>query len=159
MHTHTHTHTHTPALHVFDTVDLLLLRHALLVGDGREVLLAQAIDRFGVVSQIELRADEQQRRVRAVMRHFGIPLGAHVLKRRRRNDAEANQKHVRLRIRQRAQAIVVLLTGCSLREYLLFEATTKQNETKRNKNETKRNKPVSQRPRLIGLPSTITLAE
>jgi hypothetical protein len=99
------------ALHVLDGRDLLLLRHALLVADGGEVLLAEARDGLRVLAQIELGADEQERRVGAVVRHLGKPLGRHVLKRRRRDDGEADEEDVGLRVRERAQAVVVLLAS------------------------------------------------
>jgi hypothetical protein len=46
-----------------------------------------------------------------VVVHFWEPLLAHVLERRRRRDAEAHQEHVRLRVRQRAEPVVVFLAG------------------------------------------------
>ena len=99
------------ALHVLDSIDLLCLLHALLVRDRCHALLLQSLNRLRIVTKIELRAGEDDRGRRAVVRHFGVPLRAHVLERRRRDDREANQEHIRLRVGKRAQTIVIFLSG------------------------------------------------
>eukprot|EP00968_Pinguiococcus_pyrenoidosus_P001017 scaffold48_cov311-Pinguiococcus_pyrenoidosus.AAC.212 len=55
---------------------------------------------------------EQERHPRGVVHNLGQPLGAHVLKRRGRDDGEADEEHVRLGIGERPEAIVVLLPRC-----------------------------------------------
>lgn len=42
---------------------------------------------------------------------LGPPLAAHILERRRGHEAEAYEKDVGLRVRQRTQAVVILLAG------------------------------------------------
>lgn len=48
----------------------------------------------------------------AILSFFQYPyLGLDVVETRRRNNAEANEEHVGLRVAERAQAVVILLTG------------------------------------------------
>jgi hypothetical protein len=44
--------------------------------------------------------------------HLGIPLGRHVLERDRIDDREADEEDVGVGVRERAQSVVLLLTGC-----------------------------------------------
>ena len=68
------------ALEVLVRVDLLGLCCALLVGDGAAlVLLAQLLDGVLVVAQIELRADQHDGHLCAVVGHLREPLCRHVL--------------------------------------------------------------------------------
>ena len=94
-------------------------------------------------------AEQEERGVGAVVLDLGVPLGLDVLERGGRDDGIANQEDVGLRVRERAQTIVIYKGGASKRE--LAEDTISQSEPSWPA--------VSQRPRLIGFPSTITLAE
>ena len=62
------------ALEVFVHAKLLLQLHALLVRDGRLVLLLHAGNKVGVVAEIKLGAHENDGHAGAVVAHFGIPL-------------------------------------------------------------------------------------
>lgn len=130
------------ALEVLVRVDLLGLCCALLVGDGAAlVLLAQLLDGVLVVAQIELRADQHDGHLCAVVGHLREPLCRHVLncvheknkdkkvKRqgenvkkqkggrglqqtgRRADDREADEEDVSLGVRERAETVVIFLTG------------------------------------------------
>jgi len=110
-----------------DLADTLLgLGRALEVGDGADVvrhslafvglerglvhLLEFALGVF-VVPQIFLVAHQDNRHVGAEMPHFRRPLLRNILQAVRRIDGEAHQNHVRVRIRQRSETIVVFLTS------------------------------------------------
>jgi hypothetical protein len=99
------------AFHVFDGLDLLRHLRALLRCDGRQLLLGESVERFLVLTHIELGADEDHGSVGTMMLDLGHPFGADVLERGRRDDGEAHQKDVRLRIGQRAQAVIILLSS------------------------------------------------
>jgi hypothetical protein len=99
------------ALDVLDGAELLGHALARLSRYGPHLLPGKLLDDMGVVAQVDLRADDEARHARAVVVHFWEPLLAHVLERRRRRDAEAHQEHVRLRVRQRAEPVVVFLAG------------------------------------------------
>jgi hypothetical protein len=57
-----------------------------------------------------LRRDDEEGHVGTVVAHFGHPLGADILERRGPGYFETDEEYVRLRVRQRAEAIVVLPT-------------------------------------------------
>lgn len=99
------------ALQVLDAANVLGHVRALLVRDGRKLLLGQALQRIGVVAEIQLGADQQVGSRRAVVLDLGVPLGLDVLERGRRNNGEADQENVRLWVRERAKTIIVLLTS------------------------------------------------
>lgn len=99
------------ALQVLDATNLLGHRQALWVRDWRQFLVAQLLHCRLVVAQIQLGSDQDDRGARTVVAHFGVPFGAHVLKRRGIHQRETDEEHVRLWIAQRSQAIVVLLPG------------------------------------------------
>jgi hypothetical protein len=54
-----------------------------------------------------------------VVVNLGEPLFSDVLKRSRRGDGEADQEHIRLRVRQWAQTIVILLTYRGISSYAI----------------------------------------
>jgi len=100
---------------------LQILHSANGLGHLKRALLADHVQAFAgelrgrglIVSQIGLGADEDDRHVGRVVLNLRVPLRLHVLERGRRDDGEAHQKAVRLRVRQRAQSVIVLLT-CSV---------------------------------------------
>jgi hypothetical protein len=94
-------------------IDLLCLGHAVLVCDGAAlVLLAQLLDRVLVVAKIELGANKNNGNLCAIMGYLREPLRGHVLKGRRANDREADEENIGLWVGQRAETIVIFLTGC-----------------------------------------------
>jgi hypothetical protein len=73
------------------------------------------LNRAGVVAEVNLGADEEEGGLGAVMPDLGDPLLFHVLKRRRGHDRVADKEDVCLRVRQGAQAVIVLLS-CRVKE-------------------------------------------
>ena len=59
--------------------------HTLRVSNGRKLLLFELLDSLFVLSQVELRADEDDGRVGTVMRHFRKPFCSYVFKWSRRH--------------------------------------------------------------------------
>lgn len=55
-------------------LDLLCDLHSLLILNGGHLLLSEALPGSLVISEIELRADENDRDTRSVVLNFGIPL-------------------------------------------------------------------------------------
>lgn len=55
--------------------------------------------------------DNQARDARAVVVDFGEPLLADVLKGSRRDDGEADEEDIGLRVRERTETVIILLTG------------------------------------------------
>lgn len=69
------------------------------IGGNRSLLLSlQLLQDLGVISQINLRADDKARDSGAVVVHLGEPLLLNVLKRRGGSYTEADQENIRLRI-------------------------------------------------------------
>lgn len=99
------------ALHVLDRLQLLGQLLALLQRNRFLLVLGQLLQRTLLIAQIDLRTDQQERRLLAVVRYLRDPLFFDVLKRAGTDDGEAHQKYVRLRIGQRPQSIVILLTS------------------------------------------------
>lgn len=62
------------ALDVLDRLELLGELLALLGGDGPLLVLRELLDHLHVVAQVHLCADEQERRLRAVVRDLRDPL-------------------------------------------------------------------------------------
>mmetsp|Transcript_8069 Transcript_8069/g.16119 ORF Transcript_8069/g.16119 Transcript_8069/m.16119 type:complete len:214 (-) Transcript_8069:10-651(-) len=86
----------------------------LLTVHGRnwgQALLLQAADRLRVVTQIQLGTYQDEWDTWRVVLDLWVPLGLHVLKAGRADDRKADQKHISLRVRQRAQTIVIFLSG------------------------------------------------
>jgi len=101
------------ALEVLVGVDLAGLLLSFLDGDRAAlVLLAQLLLGVVVVAEIELSADKDDGDLGAVVADLRVPLGGDVLKGRRGDDAEADKEDVGLRVAQRTQTVVVLLSGC-----------------------------------------------
>ena len=63
------------ALEVLVCLDILGAQERLIVRHGHHVLLTQGFQRGGVVTEIKLRADEDDRHVRCVVGDLGVPLG------------------------------------------------------------------------------------
>lgn len=99
------------ALHILDRLQLLGQLLALLQRNGLLLILRQLLQRTLLVAQINLRTNEQERRLLAVVRYLRDPLFFDVLERAGTDDGEAHQKYVRLGIGQRPQSIVILLTS------------------------------------------------
>mmetsp|Transcript_45288 Transcript_45288/g.145710 ORF Transcript_45288/g.145710 Transcript_45288/m.145710 type:complete len:253 (+) Transcript_45288:112-870(+) len=100
------------ALEVLCRADGLCHLLPLLQTDRCLVLLAQLRNRGPIRSQVELRADEDERAVWAVVLQLGEPLLFHVLVRGARDEGEGDEEDVRLRVRERSQPIVVFLPCC-----------------------------------------------
>lgn len=86
------------ALDILDGPQLPREPLALLVRDGPLLLPSQLLYHLRVVSQIDLRPDDEARDPRTVVVHFGKPLLLDVLERGGGCDAEADEEHVRLRV-------------------------------------------------------------
>lgn len=97
------------ALHVSHRSQLLGHLLAVLLPDRAHLLLAQLLPHAGVVPQIGLGADDQARHARAVVVDLREPLLTDVLKGGRGGDGEADEEDVGLRVRQRAEPVVILL--------------------------------------------------
>lgn len=90
-----------------------LLRHGPPVLRLHRLLLhlLQFVYRLRIVTQVLLVANQYYWHVRAEVFHFGRPLLRDVLQTVRGVDGEAHQDHVRVRIGERPQPVVVLLAG------------------------------------------------
>lgn len=66
------------AFQVLHCADLFRHTQTLCVGDGREFLVLQLLNGVLVFAKIQLGADQDDGRRRAVMPHFGEPLSSHV---------------------------------------------------------------------------------
>lgn len=86
------------ALQIFDCLDLTCGRQSLLVCNRFHPLLPQAVQCATVLSQIQLRSNKDDRNVGRVMVDFWEPLSLHVGERRRRNDTEADEEDISLRV-------------------------------------------------------------
>lgn len=99
------------ALDVLDGTQLLGHTVPVLLANRLHLLTRQLFADTGVIAQIGLRTDDQARNTRAVVVDLGEPFLAHVFKRRRGSHGKANQKDIGLGVRQRAETIVILLSG------------------------------------------------
>jgi len=70
----------------------------LCVGDRLQLALTQAGEGGGILAQVQLGADEDDRSVGAVMGDLRVPLGLDVLKRRWPHQREADEEDVGLRV-------------------------------------------------------------
>ena len=88
--------------------------HALSIfpAHGGHLLLGQLVPDTGIVSQIDLGADNEARDARAVVVDLREPLLADVLEGSGGGDTEANEEDIGLRVRERSQSVVIFLTGC-----------------------------------------------
>ena len=88
-----------------------ILRHLLagFPGDRAHLLLSELLADAGIVSQIDLRADDEARHTRAMMVHLRKPFLAHILKGSGGRDGEANEKDIGLGVRKRSESIIVFL--------------------------------------------------
>ena len=106
------------ALDVLDSTELSGHSLTILSLDRLHLLLAKLAE-YGVLvvtlllrwAQIELGTHNQARDARAVVVDFGEPLLADVLKGSRRDDGEADEEDIGLRVRERTETVVILLTG------------------------------------------------
>ena len=101
------------AFHVGNSADLLGARLTLLDRDDTLSFRGELLQHGVIRAQVRLGADENDRDTRRVVLNLRPPLALNIVKRVLRDDAEADEEDVRLRVRQRAQAIVVLL-ACSI---------------------------------------------
>jgi len=90
--------------------DLLRNDQGLVIRDWFHALLSQALQGSRVLSQVELRTNEDNWDGRSMVVNLGEPLCANVVKRRRRNDGEADQEDISLGVRERTQSIIILLS-------------------------------------------------
>lgn len=96
---------------IFDGSELL--RHPVTVffANGLHLLPGELLADARVIAQIGLGADDEAGNTGAVVMNFGEPLLANVLERGRRRHGEADEENVGLGVGQRAQTIVIFLTG------------------------------------------------
>jgi len=99
------------ALKVVNGADLLHAVLSLLGRDDVQALRLERRDRAGVVAQVALGADQDEWYAWCMVLDLREPLRLHIVERVRRNDREADQKHIRLRVREWAKTVVVLLPG------------------------------------------------
>jgi hypothetical protein len=99
------------AFDVFDRAQVLCHPLAVLFPYGRHLLLGQLRYYLLIVPEIHLSADDQARHAGAVVVYLWEPLLADVFERGGRRDAEANEEDVGLGVRERAQAVVIFLSG------------------------------------------------
>ena len=97
------------ALDIRVRLDRLRQLDAVLSLNGPQILLLQALYSLDVVSEVDFGAAEDDRYVGTVVPDLRHPFVAHIRERARADHAEANEKHVGLRVGERSQAIVVLL--------------------------------------------------
>lgn len=74
-------------------------------------MLGQFLTDAGLVAQIGLGADNQAGNAGAMVTNFGEPLLTNVLERRGRGNGETDQEDISLRVRERAETVVVFLTS------------------------------------------------
>lgn len=98
------------ALDVLDRTQLPRQPLTRLKGHRPLLLPSKLFGDSWVIAEIDLCADDQARHTGAVVVYLGEPLFLDVLKGCRRCDGEAHQEDVGLRVGQRSQAVVVLLT-------------------------------------------------
>lgn len=99
------------ALDILDRLELFGQLFALFDANGLQLVLGQLLQRRRVLSQIDLGAHQQERRLLTVVQYFGHPFLFDVLVGRWTHDAEADEKDVGLRIGERPEPVVVLLAG------------------------------------------------
>lgn len=86
------------ALDVLDSVQLLSHALAVFPSNRRHLLLHQLFPDAGIISQIDLSADNEAGNSRTVVVDLGEPFLANVFKRGRGRNTEANEENVRLGI-------------------------------------------------------------
>lgn len=99
------------ALHIFNCTKLLGHPVTVLLANGLHLLASELLPNTGVVAQIGLGADNEAGHTGAVVVYLGEPLFPYVFEGGRGGDGEADQEDIGLGVGQRAQAIVILLTG------------------------------------------------
>jgi hypothetical protein len=97
------------ALDVLDGAELTREPLARVMLDGPLLLPGELLADGGVLSQVDLGADNQAGHARAVVVDLGEPLLLDVLERCRARDREADEEDVGLRVRERTQTVVILL--------------------------------------------------
>ncbi len=93
------------------SLDLLGELHTLRVRNRTESSLGETTKCLGIVSKIDLGPDEDDGSGRAVVVDLRIPLGLDVLEGGWRDDGEASEEDISLRIRKWTKTIVILLTS------------------------------------------------
>jgi len=99
------------ALKVLVCTNLLSQLVALVVTDRCLAHGLKPVDGIRVITQVKLCANEDKWNVGSVVCNLRSPLGLDVLKRRWTDDGKANKEDIRLRVAERPQAIVILLTS------------------------------------------------
>jgi len=99
------------ALHVFDGIKLP--RHLLpvLALHWEHPLLGKLVLYGGILSKIDLGTDYEARDSRAMVANFWDPLFADVLEGGGRSNGEAHKEDVSLWVGERAESVIVFLTG------------------------------------------------
>ncbi len=113
-------------------LDLPSAGERLIVRHWLHPLLPQRFHRSRILSQVELGANQDNGDIRGVMVDFGVPLhmlvnglslshrhalscitnlSLDVVERRRADDGEADEEYVGLRVRERPETVVILLSS------------------------------------------------
>lgn len=98
-------------LHVFHGAKFLCHAITVFLPDGLHLLAGELVPNTRIVAQIGLCANNQAGDTRTVVVNLGEPLFPHVLKGGGGGDGEANKEDISLRVGERAQTIIILLTG------------------------------------------------
>lgn len=98
-------------LDIFDGTKFSCEPLTLLAGDRPLLLSLELFHYGGIVSQIYLRSYDEAGHTWAVMVHLREPLFLHVFERGRGRNTKADKEDVGLWVGERAEAVVVLLTG------------------------------------------------
>jgi len=98
------------AFHEFHCFQLLGEFFSMFKSDRLLAIFGELLDDTRLIAQINLSSDDQEWRFWAVVSDFWNPFFSDIFEGRRRNDGKADEENVGLRIRQRPQSVVVLLT-------------------------------------------------
>lgn len=96
---------------VFDGTQLLGHAIAILLSDGLHLLASQLLPHSGIIAQIGLGADDEAGDAGAVVSDLGEPLLANVFEGGGGGDGEADEEDIGLGVGQRAETVIILLTG------------------------------------------------
>jgi len=99
------------ALKVIPSLDMTSNLSTTFRGDGGLVDPPQFLDGALIVSQVLLAGNQENGETTAEVLDLGEPLLLNVLERVGRVDGEADENHMRVRVRERAETVIILLAG------------------------------------------------
>jgi Ras-related C3 botulinum toxin substrate 1 len=100
------------AFHVLDCTDFFGHLGALFSRNRSKFLLCQSVESFLVVPHVKLRSDKYHRSGGTMVLYLWDPFRSNILKRRGRDHGKSNEEDICLRIAQRSQSVIVLLSCC-----------------------------------------------